>query len=482
VGALLLLALLPQLGCADRGPPDARPSIRERLVVTPGSPVPERPRVEEQLLLGQLPAACAGARARLVAAEAPGDEGDWRLLLLASARLGARPVDTGGCILPEDGDALVASFPSESPGWRGARAEWLAARGRFADAEALLAAPGADAARLRVAVARGDGDAARTAAEGALLEAAGDVLACRILALSALEEGDAAWAVEVTGCGGLGDRAPELVRIRADALDRAGDHAAAEALYGAGGQDVRRAALLYQEDPTPERLADAARLLAPAPDRPPDAALHAVWLALTTGQAPSLAGLDESIPSLVARALVRGSAEDIAALERASSAPTCIARARVAARQRDIARMEAALRDALAASPAAEPVHRARIALRLATGGDVASALADWAAQDPDHVEAVGVRGSRDLPWIVLVPETWRALDTRHPDVRMRANAPTGKDAVGGRLRDARSMPDPSDRADALAAVAKEHPGLDGLVAERYRLGPSPAGLPERAP
>ena len=471
-----MLAVLAVLAACGGGEAvDPRAALRARLAAE--GPVPTRAEVEERLVLGLLPAACAGARARVRAED---ETEDWRLLLLARARLGA-----GGeaCLGRADADAMAA-WAAPRPEWRGALAEWSVASGRLADAEARLAAPGEDGARLRLANARGDGDGARIAAEGALIAEPRDVLACRTLALAALEEQDPAWAIDVTRCGGVGARAPELVRLAAEALDRAGEHEAAAAAYGRVGADVHRAAILYQEGPTAERLAEAARLLAPPPDgpRPPAAALHAAWMALRDGAPASLEELDDSIPALVARGLARGSPEDLAALAKAASAPTAIARARIHARRGERALMEAALADALRAAPAADPVHRARIALRIATGGDVGGALAEWASQDPDHVGIVGVRGSRDLPWDAIVPETWAMLAGRHPDPRMRHDAPTGSDAVGARVRAARVLPDAGARADALGALARDVPGLDALAAERYRLGPPAAGVPDHVP
>jgi hypothetical protein len=430
--------------------------------------------VEELVLLGQLPAACLASKARALA---PGEEGDWQVLLRVAARSGG-----GRCLTDADGDALAA-WATGRAGWDGPRAEWLAASGDPDAALALLGPAGNDAARLRVVLARDDGDAARTAAEGAVIEDPRDVLACRILGLAALDAGDVSWAIEQAGCGGIGARAPELVRIEAEALDRAGELAAAEEAYTRAGATVHRAALLYQENPTPERLAEATRLLAPGPEgRPPPAALHAVWLALLTGGTPSVEGLDGSVPGTVARALVTRAPADIARLAGVPGAPAAIVRARFAAERGDRAAMEVALREALDLAPAAEPVHRARIALRLRAGGDVAGALADWAAQDSDHVALVGTRGARDLPWAVVVPERWDDLAHAHPDPRMRPEAPRGADAVGARWRAARALPDAAARADALDALAEAAPGLDALAGERYRLGPPPPGNPPRAP
>ncbi|MES2639632.1 MAG: hypothetical protein V4850_09120 [Myxococcota bacterium] len=462
------------LACGPGAPPDPRPALTARLAASVSGPTPSSAELVEQVLLGQLPAACTGAKVR---AARVGEEEDWRLLLLVSSR--ALPA---ACIAPEEGDTLAA-WAAPKEGWRGARAEWISGRGDESGAVAALGPGGEDASRLRLALARGDGDAVRLAAEGALVEEPRDVLACRTVAAAALAEGDAAWAIETTACGGLGARAPELVRIRADALDRVGDHAAAEAAYASMGANVHRAVLLYQEAPTPERLAEAGRLLASGPEgRPPPAALHATWMALMHGGTPSLEGLDQGLPALLARALVRGDDADLVALQDMPGAPAAVVRARLHAARGDRARTEAALADALEAAPSAEPVHRARIGLLLAVKGNVDAALADWAAQDPDVVAAVGGRGSRDLPWAALVPETWEGLAARHPDPRMRSDAPAGADAIGARIRAARALSDTRARADALASLMSDIPGLDALLSERYQSGPSPPNVPDRDP
>ncbi|MDO9280606.1 MAG: hypothetical protein Q7U06_01790 [Pseudomonadota bacterium] len=468
----MLLAAL--LACGTATPPDPRPDLAVRLAAAVAGPLPSVGELQEQVLLGQLPAACTGAKVR---AARIGDDEDWRVLLLVAAR--ALPAT---CVTTEEGDAL-ATWAGSREAWRGARAEWIGARGDAAAAVAALGPGGDDGSRLRLALARGDGDAMRLAAEGALVEEPRDVLACRTVALTALSEGDAAWAIETTACGGLGPRAPELVRLHADALDRVGEYAEAEALYGSIGANVHRAVLLYQEDPTPERLAAAGRLLAPGPDgRPPPAALHALWMALLHGGEPSLVGLDESLPALLARAMARGDDADLLALREAPGAAAAVTRARLHAARGDRAQTEAALLEALEAAPSAEPVHRARVALLLGVKGDIDAALADWAAQDPAVVAAVGGRGSRDVPWAALVPETWEALAARHPDPRMRSDAPAGADAVGARIRAARALSNSGARMDALASLLSDIPGLDALVSERYRSGPSPPNVPDRAP
>lgn len=455
------------LACA-RPPEDPRAEIRAHV----GTPGPAATPPEDALLAGRAVEACLGAKGRVVAPEA--DEEDWRLLLRAAAR-------AKGCISEEDGDALAAwgALGAEAERWRGPRAEWMASRGDVEGALALLATPGHDDARLRVAMAAGKGDLAKEAAEGALLLHPTDVLACRHVAQDALVAGDLLVALEAADCGGA--RSPELRRLRGDALDRAGETSEAEAAYREAGATVHLAALLYQEPSsqeggTPERVAEARALL--AGDPAPPAALHRVWLALMQGEAPSLRGLDQSVEATVARgaALPRDAdAAFLSAVDAVPGAPAAVVRARLAAARGDRKGMEVALDRALAADPAAEPVHRARVALRLEAGGDVKGALDAWAAQDPDHVRLRGSRGPRDLPWAAIAPWTWAELAPRCGDPRCGEGAPAGADAVGAAWRDALVRPEWTDRLDALAKLQADRPELERLPAERLRVGaPSP--------
>ncbi len=458
---------------------DPRPEIRARLrAASPslsgiGVGASGRPDAEELLLLGWYPQACGALRTRVV--EGEGDE-DWRLLLLGGARSAAQ-----ACLLEAEGDRLAA-WGAVRPEWRGARAEWAAMRGRLEEAQALLGAAGEDAARLRVALARSDGAAALDAAEGAVVAEPRDVAACRILVRAALDQGDAAWAIEHAHCGGFGTRAPELGRLRAEALDLGAEYGMAERAYARVGASVHQAALLYQEAPTVERRAAAARILGEGPDRDaPQAALHRVWMARMAGTSASTQGLDGSVPATLARALTRRSPADEVALSTIPGSAAAVVRARLAADRGDKRTMEEALASALEVEPARAAVHRARIALRIAHGGDVAGALAGWADQDPDHVTLVGERGPRDVPWRAIVPEQWEDLAKIHADPRVRADAPVGTDGVGAEWRAAQKRTGAA-RQDALAALAARVPGLDALPLERYRLAPLPAGLPTRDP
>lgn len=429
-------------------PSDPRPGLADHLPVSQ-EPTPGLEAIRRALRKEQLPVACHLAKLR--AAREPAEDG-WLLLLTAAAR-------QEGCLQPEDGDAL-ATWAATLPQGAGPSAEWRAARGED------VAPAGDERSKLRIALRRGDGDAARLAAEGALLEDPGEIAACRIVANAALDERDLAWAVEVAACGGDGDT-PELLRLRASALDRAGQSDDALALYERAGANVHRAAILYQDHP--DRVEEARTLL----EGPGPAALHRTWLALCHGAPPPIDGLDQSFQATVARALAAKDAPPDA-LADAAGAPAAVVRARLAAERRDLSTMERELDTALRDVPASDPIHRARIALRLSTGGDVEQALADWAALDPDHVAMTGTRGDRDLPWCGIVPETWAWIHTRIDDPRASAEAPRGSSPIGEKIRAARALPTAGARADAFGALDAATPGLDALPAERYRLGPPP--------
>ena len=436
------------LFACNLGTSDPRASIAGRLPPSK-EPTPRIEVVQRALRREQLPVACHLAKLR--AARDPAEDG-WLLLLTAAAR-------QDGCLEPEDGDAL-ATWAATFPHGAGPSAEWRAARGED------IAPAGDERSKLRIALRRGDGDAARLAAEGALLEDPGEIAACRLVANAALDERDLAWAIEVAACGGDADT-PELLRLRATALDRAGQTDEALALYERSGAAVHRAAILYQDHP--DRLDEArALLVGPGP-----AALHRTWLALCQGAPAPIDGLDQSFQATVARALAAKDAPpDV--LAGSPGAPAAVVRARLAAERRDLSTMEGELDAALRQSPASDPIHRARIALRLSTGGDVEQALADWAALDPDHVAMTGTRGDRDLPWCGIVPETWGWIRARIDDPRASAEAPSGSSPIGEKIRAARALPTPGARSDALAALDRDTPGLDALPAERYRLGPPP--------
>lgn len=453
--------MLLLLACGG-GSVDPRTEIAERFAPSKeATPAPEA--ITSALSAERLPVACHLAKVR---AARETDDQTWLLLLTAAAR-------TDGCLSVENGDNL-AIWASTLLDGRAPRAEWLASRGRIEEALAALGAQD-DPSRMRIALRAGDGDAARLAADGALLVDPRDVAACRLLANVALEERDYAWAVELSACGS--DDVPELRRIRAAALDGAGLYDEAADLYGSAGADVHRAAILYQEHP--ERSEEALALLK-GPTGP--AALHRTWLSLCLGRPAPTDGLDQSVQATVARALVASDAPPDALADVPGPA-AAVARARLAAERRDLSSMERELDAALRQSPASDPIHRARIALRLSTGGDVDRALADWAALDPDHVALSGARGDRDLPWCGIVPETWAALASKLGDPRASADAPRGTSTIGDRIRAARAHPTAGARSDALTEIDGAVPGLDALPAERYRLGPPPMRTgPDRSP
>lgn len=425
------------LAACATGPADPRDALRAgfgegREAVT----APER-----LLLAGRAAEACRGWKAKLVSGD---EDEDWRGLLTAAAR-------APGCLSDADGDALAAwgAAPERAEAWRGARAEWAAARKDTAAAKALLVAPGFDGARLRVLLAAGEGAGVREAAEGALAEHPDDVLACRTAADASLREGDLLRAIEASECGGV--KAPELARMRGDALDAARRFADAEAVYREAGATVHLAALLYQEAPTPARIAEARALLDGDPS--PPAALHRAWIALLRGERPDVAGLDHSAPAALVR-VVAGSKGDLQGLEGAAAR---VAGARLAAAKGDAPAVEEALSDALAEEPDLEPVHRARVALRRQLGGDVDAAVAAWRARDPDHVRLRGARGPRDVPWAAIAP--WPPLDPAEC---------WGRDEVGDAWRAAMERTSRPARLDALASLQAVHPELEEVAAQRH--------------
>lgn len=451
------LALL--LACAGSGLPDPRSEILLRAPARGEEGIP----AEDALRGEQAAAACTGFLARVHAAPAP-VEADWIGLLRASAR-------ASNCLADADGDLLYAwatdpaAPPSRREAWRGAVAEWLARRGRDAEAVAVLGVAGEDSARMRVALARQDTAGAREAAEGALLVDPHEVLACWLVGSAALGDGDVLEALEAARCGG--SEAPQLRRLRADALARAGLVDAAVEAYVAAGARVHAAALLLEE--RPERRDEARSLLA---DGGPAAALHLAWLALVEGKPPSLQGVP-SLPAaqrLLAVADPLGVGEDVlAALRAAGDARAAVALARALAARGDAAGAARVLEQAVAKEPAVEPLHRARVALLREFGRDVGPALAAWAAQDPDHVRARGSGEIPDVPWRALAPWSWREACGPRQDSRCSASAPSGRDAVGDALRQALSEPG-SGRLDALAALQSQHPECHGLARLRWEI------------
>ncbi len=439
---------------------------RAEIVASFGALAPVRATALDALRGERIAEACLAARH--VAQAAPTEEEPFRLLLLASARApgGAMGDGSAGCLTREHGDALAAwaaGEPSRAESWRGARAEWVASRGDPAAADALLAERGHDGSRMRVALAIGDGARASDAAEGALLADSGDALACRLVAALALDAGDAAQAIEVAACGGTAS--PVLERVRAEAYDAAGAHEAAIACYLAMGAPTHAAAILYQE--LPARRAEANALLA---DGGPAEALHRGWLALLDGRPPLLDGLDDSPPADLLRALADPASSDVLSRLAPDDPVAAVVRARVAATRGDARGVDAALAPALIADPASEPLHRARVALRLQIGGDVRGALAEWGAQDPDHVRLRGARDGRHRPWIAIAPWSWDDLARVTRDPRARADAPMGSDVVGAAYRAAVRRPATTDRLDALEELYRSDSRLRGVIAERWAL------------
>jgi hypothetical protein len=352
---------------------------------------------------------------------------------------------------------------------------------------------------LRVLLAGGTDEATvRDAAESALVEDPADGRACTIVARARLQEGDAAGAIEQAACRGT--RTVLLDRVRADALDAAGAYAdAAEAWRGAG-LDVHAAAVLLQEFPA--RRDEALALLQGERAKGPLSALLLAWDAVARGERPAASGaLDRSAAADLLWALTdpQGVTPDVLTrLRTLGDARTEIVLARGAGARGDRTEMEAALERARKHAPASEPNHRARVALRAAHGGDVAGALADWAAQDPDHVRLTGARGNRERPWAAIAPWSWpEACGRARHDARCSPAAPSGADDIGNTYRAAMS-PDCGDsgegvasvkkictratRIDALDALQAAHPELVELTRVRWDLQTGVSSVPERDP
>jgi hypothetical protein len=476
-----LLAALTLAACAPAGVPDPRTELIDRLperCPTCATHGWEGLPLDEALRSDQPAVACAAALAGVrAAAGSPGRAGEddaWTGLLRAAARSpGCAPDDVGARLVAW---AMDPAAPARHTAWRGAAAEWAAAHGRVAEAQAWLAAPGEDGARMRVALAAHDDAAAAEAAEGALLADPRDVLACRLVAGHALARGDVLGALEAARCGG--ERAQALLRVEADALARAELWTDAAGAYQAAGANVHAAAILYQQVATPDARARASALLAAG--HGPAEALHRGWLALLAGErvpADVLAAAGRTPPAAHLRAVAepyRLSPEDRALLEGADHARAKVALARSRAATGDRAGALAALDAARALDPASEPVNRASVALRVALGLPTDAALAAWAALDPDHVRLRGASDDREVPWAALAPWSWREACGATRDPRCAADAPRGADAVGAAWREAAALP-PAQRLEAIAALQARAPDLPRLAAERWqRAAPDP--------
>ncbi len=454
-----MIVLLALAACgAHEGIVDPRPEIAQRL----GPTTPTARTVEQALREERAAEACAAARH---AVATYGGEDDWRAFLRASSRAVG-----GACLSSADGGALAqwaAATPERAARWRGERAEWAAANADVDAALTMLADPGVDAARLRVALRRDDAAAAIDAAEGALLDDPGDGLACRVLAERALAGGDLLAAEDAARCAGT--VTPPLSRVRAEAAERSGRPAEAATLWRAAGRDLHAAVVLYQDVPGG---ADAALPL--LRDGPMDR-LHRGWLALATGGVPDLMALGGTPFDALLRVAAdpAGASPELVASLPTGDAAAEVLRARALAARGDRDGAVAALAAARRVATAVEPVHRAEVAVRVALELEVDPALFDWAAQDPDHVR---LRGgvSREAPWAAVAPWAWDDLRRRTGDRRARADAPAGQDAIGAAWRAAAALPDHLDRLDALTELQDAHPELGALPGERWRLAAEP--------
>ncbi|HNC97430.1 MAG TPA: hypothetical protein PKW90_14970, partial [Myxococcota bacterium] len=409
--------------------------------------------------------ACRGYKDRLQ--KDAKDEGAWAGLLTVSART--------TCLNREQGDALALWAATRDTGiWAGARAEWAAFKGEEEAARALLPSASADA-RLRVGMRLGDGDLVLDAAEDVLIQTPGNLMACRTIVNQLMQRADLFAALEEARCGGVGT--PDLQRLTGVALDLAGMTEDAEKIFRDGQASVHLATLLYQENPTPERLEEARKLL--AADGMPPARLHQGWMALLgQGPPPPLESLGDNPDSQLVRAALRFSElsdEELADLSNGPGAAPFLLQARIAAAKGKKSLALAALKQARERDPTFEPVFRGGIGVLLELKEDPGPWLADWKALDPDHVRLRGPRDRREVVWAALVPWTWAELVRRNPRLPAEFPPPEGKDAVGDAWRAAMALPDRNARLDALATLLHQEPTLHELAGYRYRIE---AGLP----
>lgn len=455
IGPLLLL-----LACRDRVE-DPRPKIQEGFVgsFTTRSP-PEAALREERP--GE---ACRGYKDRLQ--KDAKDEGAWAGLLVVSART--------NCLSRADGDALALwAATRDAAMWSGPRAEWLAMKGEEEAARALLPAASADA-RLRVGMRLGDGALILDAAEDVLIQTPGNLMACRTIVNQLMQRGDLFAALEEARCGGVG--APDLQRLAGVALDLAGMTEEAEKIFREGRASVHLATLLYQENPTVERLEEARKLL--AEDDMPPARLHQGWMTLLgQGPPPALESLGDNPDSQLVRAALRFadiSDEELDDLSNGPGAAPFLLQARIAAAKGKKSLALSALKRARERDPTFEPLFRGGLGVLLALKEDPSAWLADWKALDPDHVRLRGPRDRREVVWPALVPWSWTELARQNSVLPAEFPTPEGKDSVGDAWRAAMALPDRNARLDALSALQRDWPSLHELAGYRYRME---AGLP----
>lgn len=446
-GWLLLLA------CSR--PPDPRPTI---LATFPKDAQAVHP--PDVALREERPGeACRGYQRLLLDG---GDETAWAGILTTSAR--------SACLPTPDGDALATWGASRDPGlWAGPRAEWLAFRGDVDGARALLPKASADA-RMRVALRLHDGDAMRDAAESVLVESPGNLMACRQLVNQSLEVGDLFRAAEEAECHGV--QSPDLARVKGIVLDRAGEYDQAEQIFRDTRSYVHLASLLYQRNPTPERLEEARRLL--EGDGMPPARLHQAWMSLLgMGEPPPLQELRGNPDlRLVAAALLMDqlAQPDLEDLANAPGAGPLIMQARVAAVQGKKGLALSALEQAHQREPYFEPVLRGAVGILIQLKEDPGPWLDRWKGLDPDHIRLRGTRDRREVVWDALVPWTWATLVKQNPSLPAEIPLATGHDEVGDAWRTALAVPERGACLDILQGIQQKNSDLLELSSIRYRL------------
>lgn len=442
----------PRPGIAAHFPPNQRTTLR--------SP--------EVALREERPAeACMGWQVKLK--ESPKDEESWAGMLTAAART--------HCLEDADGD-LLSGWGATRAGslWNGPRAEWLAYRGDAAGARALAASAPA-AARLRVGLRLGDHQMVLEAAEEVLTTSPGNIMACRILTNDALQKEELFRAIEEADCSGI--PSPDLTRLAAHALDLAGLTTEAEARFRQTDAKVHLAVLLYQSNPTPERIAEAHQLL--DNDPMPPAILHRGWMHLLGfGPLPDLSKLDDSPDAKMLKAAVQLGAlpaADIEALAGLPGAAPLVLQAQLAALvgRKDLAHQ--ALKEAMAREPFFEPVFRSAVAISLSLKEDPSPLIAAWKMLDPDHIALRGNTEFREVPWEAIAPWTW--VNLHQQDARVPETLPLaeGQDEIGQAWRAAQALPDRNARIDAITVIQTKERGLRQLAALRYQIE---AGIAEK--
>ncbi|MCB9778338.1 MAG: hypothetical protein H6742_07225 [Alphaproteobacteria bacterium] len=414
---------------------------------------------------------------------APDDREAWSHLVAWSARWPGQ-----GGLDAEARAAVIARHPG--PELAGGRAWHLLSLGQPDDAAAALAAaPDTDqavaTARLRLALDRADDVAAAAAAERVLGRWPADLEACEAGARSALRRGDARAVVEgVEDCRDAGLEHPPLGRLAADALDLAGQEAAACAAWLDAGATLHAAAVRVGGGDCPGAPAGTAldELLH---DPAPEAMLLATWEAVRSHDADACtravarlqdAGLLETPPFRLASAaalLVAGQpATGLAAIEGLDSARALVLRGRLFEAAGDLDAAERAFDAAVDVAGDSSPdVHRARLAFMADHRLDRVGAAADQLmAADPLALAFGGLEPDRLAPWPLIAPAPWprhelsrfpQSLSASLDDFDGSAAAVLAVGIVSSGVGPVRSAWDAGDEGRAFLAerAARREPG-----------------------